>query len=372
MTNTPKDVVTTNLVVGKKESVTDQLLLLNPVQIPLLSRLGIGAPTTQTTHIWYEDEMFGTKTVVTEEATADATELTVADVEPFREGHIVMIGEEYVKVTKVNAGEKKLTVERGYADTEAGEVTADTEIEVQFLEGAEGMDAVDARYKPRKKVSNVTQIFTDTIRISGTQLAVENHNIDNIYNYELDKLLTMLGLQLENAVLNGVEAYVDGIIRKMRGIRNFVKTNVMEKTGEVTLDKIQDALGAIKDKGGFANGGTSGYVIMVPAPIKRAISKFGIDYVRTDESSGRRGTKVDVLVTEYGEFPVVLNDNMRKDEILILDENRLEVRPLRGREFTHEYLGKVGDRVEGMVVGEYTVEVQQEKAHALLKGVETK
>ena len=44
-------------------------------------------------------------------------------------------------------------------------------------------------------------------------------------------------------------------------------------------------------------------------------------------------------------------------EMLIVDLNRISVKPLR--EFTHTYLGKTGDKTEGLLVGEYTAEIKQ-------------
>lgn len=365
--NKPADVTTSNLVVGRKESVTEELLLLNPVQIPLISMLGFGAPATNTEHIWYEDEMFGTKTPAVAEADAAAEELEVEDASIFREDHIVMVNEEYLKVKKVDKDVNKIEVVRGYAGTEADVIAEGDVLDIQFLEGEEGMDAVDARYKPRKRVSNATQIFTDSINISGTQQAVANHGIEDLYTHEQFKVQTQLALQLEKALINGVYAD-DGTLRRMRGLRNFIKTNVTEETGELTYDKIVDALQSISDAGGFADGGNAGYEIVVGTRLKRAISKFGQDYVRTTEEDDTRGIKIDYLATEFGEFPVTINDNLKDDEVLIIDKNRVHIRPLQGREFFHEFLGKKGDYLKGMIVGEYTLEVQQEKAHALLKG----
>ena len=70
-------------IIGKKESVVDEVLLLNPNQTPLINLLEFGKPCISTTHVWYEDAVFAVKSTVTAAATADATQLTVADTEPF-------------------------------------------------------------------------------------------------------------------------------------------------------------------------------------------------------------------------------------------------------------------------------------------------
>lgn len=51
----------------------------------------------------------------------------------------------------------------------------------------EGRDAIDARFKKRERKSNITQIFTDTVEITGTAAAVANYGISDMYTYEQSK-----------------------------------------------------------------------------------------------------------------------------------------------------------------------------------------
>lgn len=350
-------------LIGKKESVAEELLLLNPHQTPLLAMLGFATPVTQVEHNWFEDEMFADESTATGEVEADGTTITVADGEPFRKGHIVRAGDELIKVTGVNG--KELTVSRGYADTDAGAIAEGDTIEVQFVEGAEGADAREGRFKPRVRKSNITQIFDETIEISGTAQAVNNYAIDDLYEYEKQKKQLELALQLEKALINGIK-YEDGNVRQMGGIRNFVKTNVIDAGGELTADKISDAVQEIYTKGGFKTGGQ--YEIVVSPTLKRKVSGFDHSIVRLNQGEESRGTVVNYLTTDFGEFPVSINDNLRKDEVFIVDKNRMGIKPLQGRQFTHEYLGKKGDYLQGMLVGEYTLEFFQESAHARIKG----
>lgn len=353
-------------LVGKRESVLDQLLLLNPYQTPLISMLGFGTPVTQVEHIWFEDSMFADESKVTAAAADDATELVVADTEPFRANQVVKVGEELILVTGVDTVAKKLAVMRGYAGTTAAAIAENAVISVQFVEGAEGADARQGRYKPRVRKSNITQIFDETVEISGTAAAVANYGIDDLYEYEKAKKLLELALQAEKAFIGGVR-YENGVVRQMNGIRNFIQTNVKNLNGaDLTLDVINDSLQDIYTKGGFATGGN--YEIVVPAKQKRVVSKFDKDAVIINQGDPGRGTVVSRLITDFGEFNVSINDNLNADEVLILDKNRIAIKPLQGREFGHEYLGKKGDYYQGQIVGEYTLEFLQEAAHARIKG----
>jgi hypothetical protein len=353
-------------LVGKRESVVDALLLLNEHQTPLINLLGFADPVSQVEHIWFEDEMFADESTVAGAKLVSDTVVTVADAEAFRVGHVVKIAEELLKVTAVNGND--LTVVRGYAGTTAAAIADGAKIEVQFVEGQEGADARQARYKARKRVSNLTQIFDETVSISGTAAAVSNYGIDDLYDHEKAKKLLELALQLEKAAINGVK-YESGdqLTRQMGGFRNFIQTNVVNAGGALSDTMINDAMQSIYEKGGFANGGM--YKIMVGAKQKRAISNFEKSNIRLDRQENGRGQVVDHFVSDFGQAEIVLNNNLAADELIVFDQNRVAIKPLQGREFTHEFLGKKGDFHEGQIVGEYTLQFAQEKAHARIKGL---
>lgn len=356
-----------NQIVGKKEDVTDELLLLNPHQTPMLSLVGFGTPVTQVEHAWFEDEMYADETTATAEALEAATTLTVADGSIFEPQHIIKVGEEFLLVTKVDGNE--LTVKRGYADTTAADIASGDKVEFQFVEGVEGSDARKARFKARKRQSNITQIFDESISISGTAAATSQYSIDDLYEYEKQKKELELALQLEKAVINGVKYEAEnGLTRQMGGLRNFVKTNVTDASkAALTEDMLTDAFQTVFEKGGFATGGN--YKIVVGAKQKRAISTLGKDKIVLERQDNGRGQVVDHYLSDFGSAEIILNNNVGPDEIFLVDANRVEIKPLQTRQFTHQFLGIVGDRTEGQIVGEYTLELHQEKAHARIKGL---
>jgi hypothetical protein len=353
-------------LIGVKQSVVDEILLLNPHQTPLISLLGFGQPVTQTTHQWYEDEMYATETAVNDSdgLTSGDTSLVVDDGSIFRAGDVIKIGSELLKVTAVSTN--TLTVTRGYAGTTAASIADNAVVQFMFVEGTEGANARSARFKSRVPKSNYTQIFDDSISISGTAQAVTQYGITDLYEYEKQKKQLELALQLEKAAINGV-AYESGQVRQMKGIRNFISTNVTNVGGALTADAINDLGQEIYEAGGFKTGGM--YKILVPAAQKRAITAFDSNKIQIARSENVRGEKVDVFVSDFGEFEIVMNNNLASTELFIIDTNRISLRPLVGRDFFHKYMGEVGDSTTGTVVGEYTLEFQQEKAHGRLTGL---
>jgi hypothetical protein len=353
-------------LIGKKQSVVDEILLLNGHQTPLLSLLGFSEAVTQTTHQWFEDEMIADESTVAGAVTNVATAVVVADAEPFRVGHVVKIGEELLLVTAVNTGTKTLTVVRGYAATTAAAIADLAKIEVQFVEGQEGADARSSRFKARVAKSNKTQIFDDSVEISGTAAAVQQYGIGDLYEYEKQKKQLELALQLEKALINGV-SYENGQIRQMKGIRQFIATNVDNVAGALTMDAVNNLAQKIYEAGGFATGGD--FKVIVGAKQKRKLSALDTNKVQIGRAENARGEVVDTLINDFGQFEIALNNNLAADELLFVDANRMAIRPLVGREFFHKYMGEKGDYTTGIVVGEYTLEFKQEKAHGRLKGL---
>ncbi|MBE7149904.1 hypothetical protein FUT12_20510 [Bacillus mycoides] len=359
-----------NELIGVKESVTDEMLLLNPLQTPMLDLVGFGDPVTNVEHVWFEDEMFEQETKLNAALDASATEIKVANVEAFRFGAVIRVGDELILVTKVDAGAKKLTVVRGYAETEAEAHEVEETVEFMFVEGHEGADARDARYKPRKRISNLTQIFDETVELTGTAQAIAQYGVDNAFEYEKQKKQLELALQLEKAVINGIR-YERGNTRMMRGVRSFIQTNVIKAEGaEIADEHLTEAFRLVFEKSGSTVGGN--YKIIVGAAQKLAISKFDNALVRLDRQDNGRGNVVDHYVSDFGAAEIVLNNNLPAGEVLIVDTNRISIRPLQTREFSHEFLGKKGDYMKGMLVGEYTLEMLQEAAHAKITGLAIK
>ncbi len=358
--------VTGNLI-GVRQSVVDELLLLNEHQTPMISLLGFGEPVTQVEHVWFDDSMFPYESTLAAPVAAVDVVITVASVEPYRVGHIIKVNDEMMRVTLVDALNVQLGVDRGYANTVAAIHALNDVVEVIFVEGTEGADARAARYRPRTRVSNLTQIFDDTVSISGTASVVSQYGIDDLYEHEKQKKLLELALQLEKAVINGLR-FEAGNVRQMRGIRSFINTNVTDlNNAAVTYEDINDVMQNIYEAGGFKTGGN--WKVIVPARLKRVLSNLDLNAIRLERSENMRGQVVDFFVSDFGQAEIVLNNNLRTDELLVVDANRITIRPLTQRDFGHEYLGKRGDYYRGMLVGEYTLEFLQEAAHGRILNI---
>jgi len=211
------------------------------------------------------------------------------------------------------------------------------------------------------------QIFDDTIKISGTAQAISQYGITDLYLYERMKVQDRLALELENAIVNGIKFEV-GDRRMMGGIRQFITTNVIDAAAaDISFKMIDDVMLKIFKSGAMKD--ATKHVLMV-SPIQR--QKLGLaddNKVRVTQDSATFGRTVDAVVTNYGVLPLITNINFKADEVMVLDANRMGVKPLKGRAFTHTYLGLTGDNLKGQIIGEYTLEFKQEEAHARIKNL---
>lgn len=354
-------------LIGVQEDVTDEFLLLNHYQIPLTTVLGFSEDVASTTHVWYEDTMYAKDDVINNGAVvlpAD-TSITVTDGTKFLVGHILKFEDEdeLLEVTVVSTN--TLTVVRTFGgSTAAGTVADGTNIQIQFLKGEEGADARTARYKARVEKSNFTQIFDDSIKISGTAEAVVQHNVDSEYIKERQKKIAGLADNLENAFVNGVKSS-SGQTKTMAGIRSLLVTNTVNgAAADISEALLNAAVLEVYRSGGFKNGGD--YIFMMGPVQKRMLSAINNDKLIVPHQDRQRGVTVDAIVTDFGTFPVVINDHLRPSEIMFLDRQRIKLKALRTRSWFHTFMGKVGDKTVGTIVGEYTIEFHQEQAHALI------
>lgn len=355
------------LIVGLKENISDELLLLNPYQIPVLNLVGFGPAVTNTQYGWVEDKLQAMKSQANGEKTNSDTTITVDDGSIFRPDQVIRIGDELLLVTAVSSND--ITVTRAFGGTTAATIADNAIIEIMFNLKDEGTDARDGQYKPRVNLFNYTQIFDDTIKVSGTAQAVSEYGVTDLYLYEKMKVQDRLALELENAIVNGIK-FQSGDKRMMGGIRQFIKTNITNAaSAEISFKLIDDAMLSIVKAGGMKD--ATRHVLMVSPTQLQKLTLLDDSKVRITQQDSQIGRTVNVFVTPHGRLEIIENINFKEDEVAILDANRIKVRPLTGREFTHTYLGVTGDNIKGQIIGEYTLEFKQEEAHAWIKGLKT-
>lgn len=272
------------------------------------------------------------------------------------------------------------------------------------LTGAvEGADwSLDSTTVPTR-VFNVTMILRKDIGLSESQRAVDTAGFADQYAYEVQKAVKELGIKLEKIVFGALTTATgaSGTARVMKGLQAFITTNtayagnnggtVGDAThdGVVTVGDFNDMLNSI-----YTQGGNPEQVYVSPK-VKRQISAFGVPGAAAGNVYAKNIAAVDKKLigaidfyeSDFGLIQIVLDRWVPESsntttatasatatggQMFFLSRaiNRLAWLP--GRQVHHELIGKRGDSVAGLVVGECTLEVLSEKANGRILSVNNK
>jgi len=265
-----------------------------------------------------------------------------------------------------------LTVVRGYGGTNAENLADNQDLRILGNAALEGDDAPAARFTNRVRKSNATQIFTAGVEVSGSQLAAQQHAIADELDYQKQERLRELVRDLENCVINGTSPASDtqgssSVRRTMRGIIPSIETNIEDNAGDPLTEDLLNAF----MRGVWDQSAGSIDTIVVGGAQKRAINQFIASARGYDARNTRFRDMVSVYESDFGVCRVVLSRWVPADTLLLLDSSRVDVLPMSGRSFHFKKLASTGDAEQGQVIGEYTLELRNENAHGIIRGLET-
>ncbi len=364
------------------EDVSDLVSINAPHETALLDALGDPLrPARSTIHEWLEDELLPNTDAINDSTYANATTDTAFVVDHasrFRVGDQIRLDQaaEVMLVTAVNEGTNTLTVVRGYGGTTATALSDNAVIHILGNAALEGDDSAAARFTSRVRRSNYTQIFSSTVEVSGSELAVRQIGVADELDYQKQQRLRELMRDLENCVVNGAAPAANPqgsstVRRTMRGIVQSVATNrftpgVGDFPADPSLTEVQlnKAMQAIWESG---NGQVD--LIVLGAAQKRAMNVWMLANRSFAANSEHYRNLVSVYESDFGICRIVMSRWVPRGMILLLDSSRIEVMPLAGRSFHFKPLAATGDREAGQVIGEYTLEFRNENAHGLIEGL---
>lgn len=358
------------------EDVSDLVAIASPQETPLLDALGDPARTAHSTvHEWLEDGTLPDQDVLV--SSGPSTLLDVEHADRFRVGDQLRFAgfAELALVTSVDRENDQLTVVRGYGGTPSATPEPGTVIHIVGNAALEGGDADEPRFTTRVRRCNYTQIFSATVEVSGSELAVRRIGVRDELDYQKALRTRELLRSLENSVINGVSASSNPqggstVRRTMRGIVAHLESNrfVVGEDGfpdDATLTERQLNL-ALRTI--WQRGQGSVDLLLVGGPEKRAINGFVASSRRFAGNAETFKDLVSAYESDFGVCRVVLSRHVPAGTVLLLDSARVEVLPLAGRSFHFKPLARTGDRESGQVVGEYTLEVRNESCHGIITG----
>lgn len=367
--------------------------LVEPNSAPVIKRIiGTAESIGATTYEWYEDRNFGTKAKVTTAITNALTSIVVDDILVFATGQYIAIGDEKLKVTGVTVATNTITVVRAQLGTTAAAAAVGSEIFVVGTESIEGSSAREARNTVAVKKDNYTEIFKESIEISGSQMvrrlntrleaaAIANVPLTDdrikeiqsqIFDEEEMKKLNYIVAQVEKTICLGTK-FVDatGKNRKLGGLKNYIVTNVVDLNNAtaLTLNTIDDLMDQVAETGAFDQSGTSSYVLYVSPAVARKIKSLKEGkIVDININDGRVGVSpILTISTSQGEIEVVSTRNIEANSIYLVNMEMIGIKPFR--EFTVSDWTNGDDVYRAQILGELTFEVKNEEQMGMIKNI---
>jgi len=247
---------------------------------------------------------------------------------------------------------------------------------------SEGAAATYAALDQPSRIVNLTSILTETFRVSGTERATNPGGGQDPLDYQAGKALRTWKMKQEYQLVNGsLSSGVSGTGADMAGLINVVTTLYTARNSGTSLSEteFQDMHQHSWEKGGTDNAFD---LVLVPFGLKRKIDGFTAGATKYVDQSDKKLTQpVAIYETSAGVARIMQHRYVPSSaasiataassavRFLDLKEDLFRVAYLR-RPFK-EMLAKDGDRENGQIVGEFTLEYLGERTSVCRSGYAT-
>lgn len=357
-----------------KRMITDVISLIDPSDTPTIEALGglDGAGSKfrfvngmNTKMEWLEDTLFPLADTIDGSVDSDTTAVTV-DTAIFQEGDIVDIGGagDQAWISAVDTTGLILTVTRDYNSAQASHADG-VAINIVGQARLEGDVSDDRAFTDRTTGSNYTQIFHQEIKVTRTHEQLAQYGISQEFEYQSMKAVPSLTRLIELQLFNGARKAGSATTpRAMGGFGTFITDNTVNAGGTVVQADFENAALAA-----FSDGGVGPWIApTAPAVLQDVKNLYDSSLLlRVGREESTIGMVVDRVVTPYGDVDLLRDRWAPVARLNMIDVGHAGL--LTYYPFTMEPLAKTGDFDVGEVVGEFTLCVRQDKAHAAITGV---
>ena len=328
-----------------------------------------------TKYEWLSDTMSPRSTTLTEDLDNSETGVDVTDGTIFKEGDVVRVGTEFMYVSDVTGN--TLTVVRGFAGSSAAAASNGATIYRSTIARLEGADYDTGHTTTVSSDYNYTQIFAEAVKVTGSEQVDTKYGITDTMAYHLSKLMGgsngygdkfragSLPLLLQQTFYYGKRAQGSAsTARAMGGFEHYVTTNVTDlSSAALTRKKIEDLFETCFLAGGDPD------TIIVNSWLRRKISSFYEGSIRTERSETRGGSKIDTIVTDFGEIEVMFDRWCPTDRLYMV--NSADVGWLTYRPWQVVDRPSTGDYMVKEVLGEFGFVVVNQGGMGYIKNAST-
>jgi len=236
----------------------------------------------------------------------------------------------------------------------------------------EGFDATEEALTTVAMRSNTTQIFSRTIKLSGSVEATEHYGRKSELARQIVKKGKALKLDRERACVGVDQASVAGdsaTARRHASVSKMIDAGCIidNVSGPIKEDILRQAIRANFNQGGKARR------FMVAPYVAEQTAEFAGNASRHRDVTSKAASEivhvVDVYTTALGTLTIETNREMKADFGLLWNPENWTGVTLKGRGWFRETLAKTGDNTKIMLAGEFGLQHDNFKASTLVKNI---
>lgn len=249
----------------------------------------------------------------------------------------------------------------------------------------EGANAPDATGIVRSQITNVTQIWQETVRVTYSKLAAgqqlsglgiggESDPVADELAFQTSAKLEFMARNLNWTLLNQTynKPSDNSAARRTRGLRQAITTNTVAAGDEdFNLDMVDELFAQIVEQGG-TDDGENMIALAGPAQLRKMNEFFRKDKLKVDEDRFVGGVRVRTVYSTFGVLNFALERDMPTDEIAFVnfDVIRLVATPVPGKGVLfREELAKTGASESYQIYGEMGLDHGPEWHHGKITGL---
>ena len=249
---------------------------------------------------------------------------------------------------------------------------------------ADNTDASSDMSQTRSKRKNFTQVFERAVEITQTRKNMSMEAVVDELQTQIKYRTLEIKRELELAIIRGFARTNSGVTgdherRTMAGLIQLIRDYDLDLTNEdstvisasaaLSIGHINSLAYKIFDAGGLDE--TADPVIVVGPKQARMIAGFEKELRRVEQGERTTGYYRNIFLTDMGvEMPVVHSRWFPDDKLMILDRNRVWLKPLSGDAWHLEKMAKTGRNEKWQLSGQYTIQLNNpDKCHGLIYGL---
>lgn len=357
----------------------------------LLGLIGVGEPALRADHRFNEDKLNAYFVTGDTSGTAlDAAGNNTAIILIAGDGAKIRVGSllrnqavgiaEVLQVTAISVD--TLTVTRNYQSAFGSNAHSKTALWTIIGQPVqEGDETINDISRARGQITQYTQIFKRTVKISGTMQAETANGmhpgVPDEAKYQILHRTLEMKRELNIAAIQSVLSSVAGsntVYRTMRGLKQYLTAPPQSGAGAGTslsdAEPLSEAIVNKMYRKAWDQGGDPRDLVGGPDQITR-FADFNAGKVRVAASERIAGVFIEKYLTQFGaELSLTLDRWFSSDEVALIDKSRCNMALLQGRGLIVEPLAKIGDAQRWQVLMEAALVVKNaDLAHCYHTGL---